>query len=161
MSRRATSRLGAAVIAFLCLVAWSSPSFADMSRGVINAFRGQLIISKGELPVGKNDKDTIAKIKKEQLKEITGTKSEDVTSWYFSYTAFLSKTGNKNLKMEFLKGGKLAADKQLDGIDPKSGVLTGDISINEDEGLAKGNVYQINLLAPNGSIVAKTTLNMK
>ena len=63
--------------------------------------------------------------------------------------------------MEFLKGGKLAADKQLDGIDPKSGVLTGEISINEDEGLAKGNTYQINFVNSGGAIVAKTTLTMK
>jgi len=158
MSRRAMS---AAAVAIAVVVATSSVSFADMTKGVISAFRGQLVISKGELPVGKNDKETIAKIKKEQLKEITGQTSEDVTSWYFSYTAFLSKTGNKNLKMEFLKGGKLAADKQLDGIDPKSGVLTGDISINEDEGLAKGNTYQIQFVTSGGAVVAKTTLTMK
>jgi hypothetical protein len=158
MSRRAMS---AAALAVACVVATTSVSFADMSRGVIAAFKGQLVISKGELPVGKNDKDTIAKIKKQQIKEITGTASEDVTSWYFSYTAFLTKSGSKNLKMEFLKGGKLAADKQLDGIDPKSSVLTGDISINEDEGLAKGNTYQINFVTPGGAVVAKTTLTMK
>lgn len=153
--------ISAAAIAIAVVVAWSQPSYADMTRGVINAFKGQLIISKGELPEGKNDKDTIAKIKKEQLKEITGTANEDVTSWYFSYTAFLSKTGNKTLKMEFLKNGKLAADKRLDGIDPKSGVLTGEISINEDEGLAKGNTYQITLLTSGGKVVSKTTLHMK
>jgi hypothetical protein len=158
MSRRVIS---ATAIAVAFIVATTTASFADMSRGVISAFKGQLVISKGELPTGKNDKDTIAKIKKEQLKEITGTAQEDVTSWYFSYTAFLSKTGSKNLKMEFLKGGKLAADKQLDGIDPKSTVLTGDISINEDEGLAKGNTYQINFVNSSGAVVAKTTLVMK
>ena len=121
MSRRAMS---AAAVAVALLVATSTPVFADMSRGVIAAFKGQLIISKGELPVGKNDKDTIAKIKKEQIKEIKGEAQEDVTYWHFSYTAFLTKTGSKNLKMEFLKAGKLAADKQLDGIDPKSAILT-------------------------------------
>ncbi len=158
MSRRVIS---AAALAVAFLFATSSVSFADMSKGVISAFRGQLVISKGELPAGKNDKDTIAKIKKEQLKEITGQTSEDVTSWYFSYTAFLSKAGAKNLKMEFLKGGKLAADKQLDGIDPKSGVLTGEITINEDEGLAKGSTYQIQLVNSGGQVVAKTTRVMK
>src|SRR4029079_15780220 len=98
--------MSAAAIAGAFVLAMSQPTFADMSRGVISAFKGQLVISKGELPVGKNDKDTIAKIKKEQLKELTGQTSDDVTSWYFAYTAFLSKTGSKNLKMEFLKGGK-------------------------------------------------------
>jgi hypothetical protein len=158
MSRRVMS---ATALAVAFVVATTTASFADMSRGVISAFKGQLVISKGELPVGKNDKDTIAKIKKEQLKEVTGQASDDVTSWYFSYTAFLTKTGAKNLKMEFLKGGKLAADKQLDGIDPKSGVLTGEITINEDEGLAKGNTYQIQLVNGSGAVVAKTTLVMK
>jgi hypothetical protein len=158
MSRRL---IQATVLAVAFVVAASQAAFADMTRGVISAFRGQLIISKGELPVGKNDKDTIQKIKKEQLKEITGQTSEDVTSWYFSYTAFLTKTGSKTLKMEFLKNGKLAADKRLDGIDPKSGVLTGEISINEDEGLAKGNTYQIQLLNSGGAVVSKTTLTMK
>jgi hypothetical protein len=160
MSRRVISICAAAVLA-VAVLATSTPSYADMTKTVIAAFKGQLIISKGELPVGKNDKETIQKIKKEQLKEITGTAQEDVTSWYFSYTAFLSKTGAKNLKMEFLKGGKLAADKQLDGIDPKSGVLTGDISINEDEGLAKGNTYTIQLVNSGGAVVSKTTLIMK
>ena len=158
MSRRV---LSAAALAALFIVATTQPSFADLSRGVIAAFKGQLVISAGELPVGKNDKDTIAKIKKAQLKEIKGETSEDVTAWYFNYTAFLSKTGSKNLKMEFTKNGKLAADKQLDGIDPKSGVLTGDISINEDEGLAKGNTYQIQFVTSGGAVVAKTTLTMK
>ena len=153
--------MSAAVLAVAVVVATSTPASADMSRPVIAAFKGQVVISKGELPTGKNDKETIAKIKKEQLKELTGTQQEDVTSWYFHYTAFLSKTGSKNLKMHFLKAGKLAADKQLDGIDPKSGILEGDITINEDEGLAKGNTYQIVLLTGGGAVVAKTTLNMK
>lgn len=158
MSHRVIS---AAAIAVAFVVATSQPTFADMSKTVISAFKGQIVISKGELPVGKNDKDTITKIKKEQLKEITGQANDDVTSWYFSYTAFLSKTGSKNLKMEFLKGDKLAADKQLDGIDPKSGVLTGEITINEDEGLAKGNTYNIHFTNSSGAVVAKTTLIMK
>jgi hypothetical protein len=152
--------MSAAAVALAVVAVTSQPVFADMSKGVIAAFKGQIVISKGELPVGRNDKDTVQRIKKEQLKEITGTSNDDVTGWYFTYTAFLSKAGAKNLKMEFLKGDKLAADKQLDGIDPKSAVLTGEISINEDEGLAKGNTYTVRLV--NGStVVAKTTLVMK
>jgi hypothetical protein len=153
--------MSAAALAVAVVAAASSPVFADYSKSVTAAFKGQIVVSKGDLPVGKNDKDTVAKIKKEQLKEITGTANEDVTGWYFHYTAFLSKTGSKNLKMEFMKGGRLAADKQLDGIDPKSAVLSGEISINEDEGLAKGNVYTIQLVNSSGAVVAKTNLNMK
>jgi hypothetical protein len=154
--------MSAAALAVVVVIATSAPASAEMTKGVIAAFKGQIVISKGELPVGKNDKDTIAKIKKEQLKELTGAPTgDDVQGWYFTYTAFLTKTGAKNLKMEFLKNGKLAADKQLDGIDPKSTVLTGEISINEDEGLAKGNPYTIQFVTPAGAVVAKTTLLMK
>jgi hypothetical protein len=151
--------MSAAVLA-VALMSAPQALWADVSKPVIGAFKGQLVVTNEELPTGKNDKDTIAKIKKAQLKELTGAANEDVTSWNFHYTAFLTKTGAKNLKMEFLKGDKLAADKQLDGIDPKSTVLTGDITINEDEGLAKGNTYQIRLMS-GSSVVAKTSLIMK
>ena len=148
-------------VVLLALVAGGVAS-ADMSRGVISAFRGQLVISKTDLPDGKNDKDTIAKIKKEKLTELTGTANEDVTYWNFHYTAFLSKTGNTVLKMEFYRDGKqFVADKTLDGVDPKSTVLTGDIAINEDEGLSKGKAYVIKLIAGKNTVVASTNLLMK
>ena len=156
MSRQLMS---AAVFA-VAVVASSQPALADMSRPVIAAFKGQFVVSTDELPTGKNDKDTIAKIKKAQLKELTGQPGEENVTWNFHYTAFLTKTGAKNLKMHFMKGKQLAADKQLDGIDPKSAVLSGDITIDENEGLAKGNTYQIELLS-GSSVVSKTTLIMK
>jgi hypothetical protein len=135
---------------------------ADMSRGVIAAFRGQLVISKADLPEGKNDKDTINKIKAAKLSSLDGAAQEDVTYWNFHYTAFLNKTGNTTLKMEFYRDGKqFVADKTLDGVDPKSAVLTGDIAINEDEGLAKGKAYVIKLVAGKNTVVATTNLLMK
>jgi hypothetical protein len=153
--------MSAAALAVAVLAVSTTPALADFSKSVTGSFRGQLVISKDELPTGKNDKDTVAKIKKAQVKEITGSpNADDVQGWTFHYTAFLSKTGAKALKMEFMKAGKLSADKRLDGIDPKSAVLEGDISINEDEGLTKGNTYTIQLLSGT-HVVAKTTLIMK
>ena len=135
---------------------------ADMSRGVIAAFRGQLVISKKDLPEGKNDKDTIAKIKAAKVAALTGEAQEDVTYWNFHYTAFLSKTGNSTLKMEFYRDGKqFVADKTLDSVDPKSSILSGDISINEDEGLSKGKAYVVKLVAGKNTVVATTNLLMK
>lgn len=158
MSSRRMMSAAALAVAVMALV--STPVFAEYSKTVSSAFKGQIVVSDGDLPVGKNDKDTIAKIKKAQLKQLTGKAQDEVTSWNFHYTAFLSKTGASKLKLEFMKNGQLAADKQLDGIDPKSAVLVGDISINEDEGLAKGNTYTVQLV--NGSrVVAKTSLVMK
>lgn len=152
--------MSAAVIA-LAVIAAGSTASADMSKAVINAFRGQLVISSQELPEGKNDKETIAKIKAAKLSALTGEAQEDVTYWNFHYTAFLSKTGNTKLKMEFYNGKQLAADKTLDGIDPKSAVLTGQISINEDEGLAKGKTYTIKLVTASDASVSTTSLTMK
>lgn len=135
---------------------------AEMSRPVIAAFKGQLVISKGELPEGKNDKDTIAKIKSSKLTEVSGEAQEDVTYWNFHYTAFLNKTGSATLKLEFYKDGKqFVADKTLDGVDAKSSVLTGDISINEDEGLTKGKAYVVKLVAGKNTVVATANLLMK
>ncbi|MDQ3368712.1 MAG: hypothetical protein M3680_25055 [Myxococcota bacterium] len=151
---------GAAVLVAALLLGGTAS--ADMSKSVISAFRGQLVISKSELPEGKNDKDTIAKIRKEKVTEVVGTANEDVTAWTFHYTAFLSKTGASTLKMEFYADGKkFVADKTLDGVDPKSGVLSGEISINEDEGLSKGKAYVIKLVAGKNTVVASTPLLMK
>jgi len=151
--------MSAAVLAAALVV--SGVASADMSRPVISAFKGQLIVSKAELPEGKNDKDTIAKIKAAKVVALTGEAQEDVTYWNFHYTAFLSKTGAQKLKMEFYNGKQLAADKTLDGIDPKSAVLSGDISINEDEGLAKGKTYTVKLVNERDQVVATTPLTMK
>jgi hypothetical protein len=154
MSRKIT-------LAAVALLLIGSVALADMSRGVISAFKGQLVISKMELPEGKNDKDTIAKIKGAKLTELAGTENEDVTYWNFHYTAFLSKSGSSTLKMEFYADGKrFVADKTLDGVDPKSSVLSGDIAINEDEGLAKGKAYVIKLVAGKNTVVATTNLKM-
>ena len=159
MSRNWMTAVGLALA--VVLVA-GSVAVADMSKPVITAFKGQLVVTKGELPEGKNDKETIAKIKGERLKEISGQKNEDVTSWFFHYTAFLNKPGASRLKMEFyVDGKKFVADKRLDGIDPKSGVLSGDISISEDEGLISGKGYVIKLVNDKDQVVAQTPLLMK
>ena len=157
-----TRRLMSSAIVLVIALLAGGLAQADMSKTVITAFRGQLVISKQELPTGKNDKDTIQKIKSETLKELVGETNDDVTYWNFHYTAFLTKTGNSTLKMEFYRDGKTyAADKRLDGIDPKSTVLTGMIQINEDEGLAKGKTYVIKLTTSGNVVVAQSTLTMK
>ena len=156
-----TRTLSSAALALALVAAASAPVYAELSKTVTAAFKGQVVVTDGDLPAGKNDKDTIAKIKKAQLKEVTGSPKGDVTGWNFHYTAFLSKTGSSKLKLEFIKGGKLAADQQLDGVDPKSSILSGDISIDEDEGLAKGSTYTVQLVNGGGAVVSKTTLLMK
>ena len=159
-----SSRRSMSAALIVAAVAWGGVAAADMSRNVIAAFKGELVITKGELPEGKNDKETIAKIKAERLKELSGEARDDVTYWHFHYTAFLTKTGATRLKMEFYindKEKKFVADNRLDGVDPKTPVLSGEISINEDEGLTKGKPYLIKLVTDNDAVVASTALVMK
>jgi hypothetical protein len=158
MSHRLTS---AAVVVAAALLAGGIAS-ADFSKTVTASLKGQIIVSKGELPEGKSDKDTVAKIKAAKLTEVIGEVQEDVAYWRFHYTAFLKATGSTTLKMEFYRDGKqYAADKSLEGVDPKSPILVGDISINEDEGLAKGKHYTIKLVNPKNVVVSTTQLHFK
>lgn len=154
-------RLMSAAMLVAAAVGWGGVASADMSKGVMSALRGDLVITKGDLPEGKSDKETIAKIKAERLKEITGETREDVTHWQFHYTAFLSKPGSASLKMEFYTNGKFVADNRLEGVDPKLTVLSGDIAINEDEGLTKGKSYVIKLVNDKNVVVASAPLVMK
>ena len=157
-------RLLSAAVLVAAAVGWGGIASADMSRNVIAAFKGELVITKGELPEGKTDKDTIAKIKTERIKELTGDARDDVVYWHFHYTAFLSKPGSSLLKMEFYtndKDKKFVADNRLDGVDPKITVLSGDISINEDDGLVKNRPYLIKLVTDKDVVVASTPMMMK
>lgn len=152
-------RISSAVAVGSALLAASLAS-ADVSRNVISAFRGQIVITKDDLPEGKNDAETIKKIKAANLSTLEGNGDAENATWHFHYTAFLLKGGASDLKLEFMKDGKLSADKRLEGVDPKQNVLTGDISIDENEGLAKGKTYTIEL-SQGSTVVAKTTLTMK
>ena len=147
--------------AVLTVAVSAAPAVADPSRNVISAFKGQLVVSKDELPEGKNDAETIKKIKAASLHELVGEAKGEITLWQFHYAAFLKATGATKLKMEFMNGNKLAADKQLDSVNPKSVVQIGEITIDEDEGLAKGKTYTINLVNDHNQVVSSTTLTMK
>jgi hypothetical protein len=161
---RSHRRLMSAAVVVAAAVGWGGLASAEVSKTVITAFKGDLVITKGDLPEGKSEKDTIAKIKTERLKELTGEARDNVVYWHFHYTAFLSKPGATQLKMEFYtndKDKKFVADNRLEGVDPKSMVLSGEISINEDEGLSKGKPYLIKLVTDKDAVVASSVLVMK
>ena len=152
----------AVLAAAVATVGGGSIASADVSAAVIKEFRGNLVITKGDLPEGKNEKDTIAKIKTERLKELDGEDKGDAKFWHFHYTAFLTKTGATELEMKFfMNEKKFVANNRLQGIDPKSTVLSGDISISEDDGLVKGKPYVIKLVTDKDVVVASTPLMMK
>src|SRR5262252_8405807 len=121
------SRRSISAALVVAAVAWGGVAAADVSRSVIAAFKGELVITKGDLPEGKNDKDTIAKIKAERLKELTGEAKGDVTGSSIDYTALLDEAGAAELTMEFCKDKKLAANKRIAAFDPKLQVLSGEL----------------------------------
>jgi hypothetical protein len=143
--------------------ATAAPAHADMSKKVIAAFKGKIIISKSPLQSQGDDKSTIAQIKKDQLATVIGAPGgDDVYSWSFMYTAFLTKaSGTTSLTLEFYDGTKYVADQKLTGVDPKMTVLEGDVSITEDDGLTKGKKYTVKLVKGENTVLSSTTLEMK
>lgn len=138
---------------------------ADLSKKVIAAFKGKIIVSNSPLEMAGDDKATIAKFKKDALTQVVGAAGgDDVWSWNFVYTAFLNKAGAPSLKLEFYDGAKYVADQTLTNVDPKMTVLEGEVSITEDDGLTKGKRYTIKLVGTvkgKESVLATTTLDMK
>lgn len=143
-ARTAPALLTLAVIAPAVI----STAEADVSKKVIAAFKGKMLVSDAPLQSSGDDKATIAAWKSKTTATIKGQQNgNDVQEWTFSYTAFLSKTGSSSLKLEFYDGDKYSADRTLTGVDPKDPVLEGDITIDEDEGLTKGKKYTLKLVA--------------
>jgi hypothetical protein len=137
-----------AMIVVVALALLAGTAFADLSKKVIAAFKGQILVTAAPLEMQGSDKDTIAAFKKARLKEIKGApNSEDVQAWEFSYTAFLKTTGATSLKLEFYDGDKYIADQTLTDVDPKDPVLEGMISITEDDGPTKNKAYMLKLVS--------------
>lgn len=156
----------AAVVALVALGAYSArDAHADLSKKVIKAFKGQILVTDGALGMGASDKETIAEFKKARLKVIKGTPNADeVTTWTFHYTAFLKKTGATSLAFEFHVGGKYVADQRLEGVDSSLTVLEGDIQITEDDGPAKNKDYTLKLIGKvkgKEVVLATTPLRME
>jgi hypothetical protein len=150
MTRRAHRLLSVLMVIGVCgLGVIARDAHASYSANVLKAFAGQIIVSDGAVEPGASDKETIAAFKKAKKEKVKGhVDGEEIVGWQFHYTAFLKKKGFTALTLEFYnKDGRLAADKRLDGIDPKTPILEGVITINENDGPAKGQKYTLKLVA--------------
>jgi len=141
----------------------AAPAHADMSKKVIAAFKGKVIVSNSPLEMQGDDKSTIAKIKKDTLTSVVGAPGgDDVYAWSFVYTAFMAKaSGASSLSLEFYDGSKFVADQRLTGVDPKSTVIEGELAITEDDGLTKGKKYTLKLVKGESTVLASTSIEMK
>jgi hypothetical protein len=166
MSHRILPMSAATAVALLL---GATIAHADMSKKVIDTFKGQIVVTDGPVEASGDDKSVIDAYKKARLKEAKSKMNdEDVPQWAFTYTAFIGKgAGVDSLKFEFYtddKEHRYAADQRITGIDPKDPVLTGTIEISEDDGLAKGKSYEIKLTGEvkgKETLLAKTTLKME
>jgi hypothetical protein len=161
---QATTKIGSLLTIGFVLLSAASPAYADFSKKVTGTFKGQIVLSKDALATGdaKQDKATIDGIKKAKLLELDGTDNEKVMTWQFHYTAFLAKAPQANLKLKFFdKAGNYVADQSLTGVDLKSTVLSGDITISEDEGLTRSKPYTLKLVTDKELVLASTPVTMK
>jgi hypothetical protein len=154
------------VVCSLALVvfALASAARAKLSDAVVTAFRGKIVLTRGAVAAGANDAETIAKLQAAQLRELSGTSTDDGLSWRFHYTAFLKKVGNLGLKLQFFSGEKdrrFATASAIPVLDPQSEVVQGDFAVGESQGLERGKAYVIQLVNDKGELVAKTSAIFK
>lgn len=155
-------RIVAALVVVLALI--STANAAELSEAVVAAFRGKIVLSRVAVVPAANDKETIAKLRAAQLPELTGKTTDEGQTWRFHYTAFLKKTGNEGLRVRFISGekdGRFAAETSVPIPDVEAPVLTGDLSINESQGLARGKAYLVQLVNDKNEVVAKTSAIFK
>lgn len=151
-------------LAALLVLLAASPAIAELSDSVVAAFRGKIVLSRAAVAPAANDKETIAKLKAAQLPELTGKASDEGQAWRFHYTAFLKKAGNDSLHLRFISGekdGRFAAETSIPIPDVEAVVLSGDLSVNESQGLSRGKAYMVQLVNDKGEVVAKTSAVFK
>jgi len=163
MPPRSLSPSALARIVIVCL-ALGAVAEAKLSDAVVAAFRGKIVLSRATVAEGANDKETIAKLKAAQLTELVGTPTDDGESWKFHYTAFLKKTGNVGLRLEFVSAEadrRLATEVAIAIPDVDNDVLSGDLTIGESRGLSRGKAYVLKLVNDKDEVVAKTSATFK
>lgn len=123
---------------------------ADVSKKVQKTFRGDILITQGPLPeVVGEDAEVIGAYKKARARSLKHTENEGVAEWSFDYTAFLKKAPKvSSLSVDFYTADKdklYVANKGLMGVDPNGTILSGTLTINEDDGLNRGRTYLVKI----------------
>jgi hypothetical protein len=125
-----------------------STADADISKKVQAAFKGKLLISDAPLPDSAgDDKATIAAYNKAVIKEVKGEPGDEVTSWRFNFTAFLTKApGKADLSLDFYNASKeYVANKRLTVTDGSLTVISGEISFDENDNVNPNTTYTLQL----------------
>src|SRR5688572_25723684 len=142
---------------------------AGVSKKVQAKFKGQILISDEALPDAAADDAATIKLYQEMRKnEIQGSVRDDVASWQFHQTAFLPRApGVGDLSLDFYRvdGNKriYVADVGL-VVDPGLTIVSGSVSISEDDNVTRGTTYEVVLSGKVGGKevkFARTTLTLK
>ena len=157
-----------AVVAAVALM--TSAALADgIGKNVKKRLAGQVLITSKALPTGLDDNNaTVKKYQSMVVKEVKHEMVQGIPTWSFHYTAFL-KTAPKtsNLAFDFYTTDKkplYVADKRFTGVDPNLTILSGVLTINEDDNVNKGRTYTIKLTGKvkgKEKVFATTTLTFK
>ncbi|MBT8493487.1 MAG: hypothetical protein KJO07_10555 [Deltaproteobacteria bacterium] len=146
MKRRTVARW--AVLVAVALVGGTAS--ADIGKKVRKRLAGKILITEKALPTGLDDDNaTVKKYKSLAVKTVKHEVVQGIPTWNFHYTAFL-KTAPKvsNLAFDFYTTDKkplYVADKRFTGVDPKIKILSGVLTINEDDNVNKNRTYVIKL----------------
>jgi hypothetical protein len=136
-----------------CAVFASSFALAQ-SKKFYNKHKGQLFVATEAFEATDDDAALSAQVKKAKHElTSTGGRTEDSAEWRFHWMAVLSrKPGSANATIFFYdvtKERKQATYKDI-GIDPEQVMVVSDLVITEDDGLKKGNKYELVLAVDQG-----------
>jgi hypothetical protein len=160
-----------ATVALVASSVWVAGSVAAADAGgkFYRANKGKLFVSEKPFEATEDEDAMAAQVKKQSRTELKATGgNEDGASWDFHWVAVLSKKpGSANATILFYdvsgKERKQATYKDI-GCDPNQTIIVSDLSISEDDGLKKGNKYEIVLAADQGGKqvpLAKGTVTFK
>ncbi len=133
------------------------------------ANKGKLIVSDKPFEASEDEDAMAAQVKKQAKTELKATGgTEEGASWDFHWIAVLNKKpGSASATIFFYdvtgKERKQSTYKDI-GCDPNQLIIVSDLSISEDDGLKKGNKYEIVLAVDQGGKqvpLAKGTVTFK
>lgn len=158
---------GVGLAAFAAVLLVAAGARADIPKKIQKKFRGQILITDAPLPEEVSAKDGVKIYKKLAKTSLKGEDLDGVMSWTFFYTAFLKKapkTGDLTLDFHTADKEKLyVANKRLQ-INGNVTIISGKITITEDDGPNRNRTYHLILRAKKGNKeieVAKTKLKLE
>ena len=164
MTTRIRKPIAQSIIAVVVLALGSLVAHAGISIAVYKAFKGSILISKVQLPHKyDDDQTTIKAFQKAQLKKLGHEKLDGLATWSFHYLAFMKRNSPvSQLSFDFYVGKNYVASKRI-SVDTSTKILSGLITMTEDDNLSAGKQYQVKLVAESKGreiVLAETELSL-